>query len=101
MNIDSLWNKIIGRLADEKELSLPRGKNFKASFDKEKQIITIVPTKTGIPRTITKEEWTRVGNKFNQVKKEGYEPLRPGHYARISHNSSYIVAILKEYGNSE
>lgn len=96
MNIEKTWNEIIKWLSDEKIIGLPKGNKFKISFNKKKGLIQIIPLKTGIPRIITKKEWRRFGEKFNQVKSNGYDPLRPGHYSQITHNSSYIVALLKE-----
>lgn len=98
METDRLWSGIAKWLSNEKTIHLPRGKPFVASFDKSDGVIIVTPSETGIPRRISKEEWNRFGEKFEDVEKRGYDPLKPGHYARITFNSSYLVAILKEYG---
>lgn len=101
MDIEELWNQVTKWLKEEKEIKLPKGEYFRVSFDANSKAIEIVPTKTGIPRRVKKEEWVRFGEKFNFVKEKGYDSFRPGHYAQITYNSSYLVAILKEYGYSE
>ena len=101
MNVDKLWNEIKLWLLDEKMIELQKGGKFKVIFDINSEIIEIIPIKSGISRRINKEEWIKFGNKFNSVKNEGYDPFRPGHYAKITFNSSYLVAIIKEYGYSE
>jgi len=96
MNNDESWREINDWLLEERKIGLPKGEDFRATFNSAKQAIEIIPTKTGIPRRISKKEWNKFVTKFNKVKNNGYDPLRPGHYAQITHNSSYLVAILRE-----
>jgi len=100
MNIEKKWEEIRDWLSKEKRINLPRGSEFEVSFDGKMNEIVIVPLQTGIPRRVGKEEWHRFGEKFNEVEENGYDPFRPGHYARVTFNSSYLVAILKAHGNS-
>ena len=76
----------------------PSARDFRAFFDTNNNYIEVIPTETGIPRRISKNEWDRFAIKYGEVKSNGYDPLRPGHYAQITHNSSYLVAILKKTG---
>jgi len=89
------WNSVIDWIQSGRTLSLPRGKEFKVTYNQQNRIIEIVPTQTGIPRWVGEKEWALFINKFNEVIDKGYDPWKPGHYARISYNSSYLVAILK------
>jgi len=98
MDITETWKDLAKWLRQQRNISLPRGKDFCASYKSKIDSIEVIPSLTGIPRLISKNEWTRFCEKYNTVIKTKYNPLRPGHYAQISHNSSYIVAILKESG---
>lgn len=101
MNPDEIWKDVTKWLSKERVVQLPRGKEFNAHFNKEKSLIEVVPSKTGVPRIVSYKEWIRFAEKFNVVKSNGYDPWKPGHYAMISYNSSYIVAILRQCGYSE
>lgn len=91
------WDDLVEWLSDEHLLELAKGSKFKAAFIEGANAIEIVPTKTGIPRRINERQWDIFVDKFREVKKSGYDPYRPGHYAQISHNASYLVAILLAY----
>ena len=95
MKIDETWRKIVTCIDKEKSITLPRGGKFIAKSNVSDNEIIVIPTKTGIPRRISYIEWSKFVEKFNEVEKSGYDPLRSGHYAKVSFNSSYIVAILK------
>lgn len=101
MDTERHWNEITEWLSEEKSIHLPRGKEFLASFNRNEKVIVVIPSETGIPRRIAKDEWKRFGEKFADVENRGYDPLKPGHYASITFNSSYLVAILKEYGSDD
>ncbi len=98
---DVVWGEVTQWLAEKRRIGLPKGGDFEVSFDDDTNSIEIVPIETGIPRRVSREEWRRFVDRFNEVKKKGYDPLRPGHYADITHNSSYLVAVLKELEYSE
>ncbi len=53
---------------------------------------------SGNERRVSREEWNRLVDKFNSVEDSGYDPVRPGHYARLTFNSSYLVALIKAAG---
>lgn len=95
MDKDIYWERIKEALSSEIELSLPTGSPFKATYDSEYNQIVIVPIKTGIPRRINFTEWERFVNKYNDIENGPYNPLRPGHYAQVSFNSSYLIALVK------
>ncbi len=92
------WKALQEWLVQEREVALPRGSLFKATYDRGAHEITIVPTRTGIERRVSSDEWNRFVNKFNSVEESGYDPMRPGHYARVTFNSSYLVALIREVG---
>ena len=89
------WNELQTWLNRERTLSLPRGKPFRTWFDPSNDEIVCTPSETGIERRIGRAEWHRFVERFNEVEKSGYNPLRAGHYHRVSFNSSYLVAIAK------
>ncbi len=95
MDIEKNWEKILAYLNQERSLKLTKGSEFNAKSDVKNNEIMVVPKETGIARRISKLEWTRFVEKFNDVEKSGYDPMRPGHYAKISFNSSYLIAIVK------
>lgn len=101
MDIEKIWVEITEWLSESKTIGLPRGQDFNASFNSDLNAIEIIPSKTGIPRVVNRDEWIKFGEKYNSVVEAGYEPLRPGHYARVTYNSSYIVGIVRSYGYSE
>ena len=94
MSTEIDWEYVTEWLSDEHLLELAKGSKFKAAFIEDANSIEIIPTKTGIPRRINERQWEIFVEKFRDVKKSGYDPYRPGHYAQISHNASYLVAIL-------
>ena len=96
MDIEETWMEITEWLAKERVISLPKGNDFRALYKTENDVIEVIPTETGIPRQVSKKEWEKFGLKFNKVRENGYDPLKPGHYAQVTYNSSYLVAILKE-----
>lgn len=100
MNIEESWDEIIDWLGVEKLIELPKGSEFRTAYIEDPESIEIVPLRTGIPRRITENQWDDFCNKFKEVKRNGYDPYRPGHYAQISHNASYLVAILREFEES-
>jgi hypothetical protein len=95
MDIEKSWKDLTCWLSQEKKFSLPRGSDFSAKYVNKIDSIQIVPSETGIPRIISKNEWIKFCEKFQAIQKTKYDPLRPGHYAQISHNSSYLVAMVK------
>lgn len=95
LDVENNWKKVISNLSTETTLKLPKGSEFTAISDSGKSIITITPKQSGISRIIGKKEWIRFAERFNEVIDSGYDPLRPGHYARISFNASYLIAIIK------
>lgn len=95
METDKTWRKILTCTDKEKNIKLPRGGEFIAKSNVSDNEIIVTPKETGISRRISWLEWGRFVEKYNDVERSGYDPLRPGHYAKVSFNSSYIVAILK------
>ena len=95
MDIDETWIRILKCIVKEKSMTLPRGSEFIAKSNIDDNEITIIPNKTGISQRISYIEWSKFVEKFNEVEKSGYDPLRSRHYAKVSFNSSYIIAILK------
>ena len=97
MDKNASWEKIRGSLLGEKDFKLQQGKPFKAIFDNEYNEIIIIPTETGIQRRIGMEEWDKFVDKFNEIESGPYGHLKfkPGHYSRITFNSSYLVTIAK------
>ena len=98
INSSKGWQALQEWLGREREVPLPRGSPFKAAYDQGAHEISIVPTRTGIERRVGKDEWNRFVNKFNSVEDSGYDPMQPGHYARVTFNSSYLVALIREVG---
>jgi len=95
LDVENNWKKVISNLSTETTFKLSKGSEFTAISDPVKNTITITPKQTGISRTIGKQEWTRFTEKFNEVIDSDYDPMRPGHYAKISFNASYLIAIIK------
>ena len=56
MKMTEVWNRIAEWLGEEKLISLPKGKDFRAFFNSNNNYIEVVPTETGIPRRISKNE---------------------------------------------
>lgn len=98
MNSEKTWKKIITCLTQEKIIKLPKGGEFRARSNTSSNEISVTPIVTGISRRINLLQWERFVEKYNEVEASGYDPLRSGHYAKVSFNSSYIVAILKICG---
>ncbi len=96
VDVEDGWEEITAFLSKKASFKLTRGSEFTAIADRSKDEIIITPKETGIARVIGKQEWNRFVEKFNEVVDSGYDPLRPGHYARISFNSSYLIAIVKK-----
>ncbi len=99
-NSDEIWEKIKRWGQHRHRITLPRGSSFDVQFDPKRDEVEVTPLQTGIPRRIGRKEFDKLVKRFNEVTAAGYEPFRPGHYARESHNSSYFVAILKEIGHA-
>jgi len=97
MAYEESWEQVVKWLAKPREFSLARGMPFKASYNSKEKTINVVPTETGIVRTISIKEWETFIEKLNEVTSSGYDPWRPGHYSKVTYNSSYLVAILKEF----
>src|SRR5437660_1417230 len=68
---------------------------FRARFDTVASELVFVPSETGIERRVNAKEWQRFVARFNEVERAGYNPLRPGHYPKITFNSSYLVTIAE------
>ncbi len=96
MNTQRSWEALRRWLEREREISLARGRPFRVFLDSKRDELVIIPLESGIERHVGRGEWSRFVEKFNSVENSGYDPLRPGHYARVSFNSSYLVAIVKE-----
>lgn len=71
---------------------------FRARFDREEDELAFTPSETGIERRVGREEWERFVARFNEIERSGYDPLRPGHYPRVTFNSSYLVAVTAGAG---
>ncbi len=95
------WTLVKEFLSEPREIGLTRGLPFEASSNPNEDEVTIIPSQTGIERRIGRDEWERFVERFNQVEDSGFDPLRPGHYARVSFNSSYLVALVREAGLSQ
>lgn len=95
METDETWKKILICTDPEIKMKLVRGGEFVAKSNVSDNEIIVTPKKSGISRRISWLEWSRFVEKYNEIERSGYDPLRPGHYAKVSFNSSYIVAILK------
>lgn len=95
------WKVLREWLKRRRKVSLPRGRPFQVGFEERRDEIIIVPAESGIERRVSRPEWDRFVDKFNSVEESRYDPLRPGHYARLTFNSSYLVALVKaaELGN--
>ncbi len=100
MSFTEDWNEIAEWLSGQRSIELSKGGKFKARYIGEVNSIEIVPIKTGIPRRINENQWDIFIEKFKEVKRSGYDPYRPGHYAHISHNASYLVAILQKFDDT-
>jgi len=92
------WEQLTGWLNRERELTLSRGKPFLARFDRVANELTFTPSETGIERRVGREEWNRFVARFNEIERSGYDPLRPGHYPRVTFNSSYLVSVTTGAG---
>lgn len=99
MSYEHSWEGVVRWLNEPKEFSLIRGKPFTAVYNQKEQAINVVPKETGIVRTISEKEWDTFIEKVNSVTIEGYDPWKPGHYSKVTYNSSYLVAILKDYSS--
>jgi hypothetical protein len=95
LDVNRTWRLIQESLSKKKEFKLKSGSNFLAFFDFKTQEIVLIPLKTGIERRVNKSEWERFVKKYNTVVRDGYDPLKPGHYARITFNSSYLVVLVE------
>ena len=93
MEAEVSWMRLQEWLGRVRQVSLPRGRPFRASFDQTYGEIVVEPSETGIPRRIRRRTWGEFVDRFNQVEVSGRDPLRPGHYVRTTHNSSYLVAL--------
>ena len=91
------WEEIADWLSEERSFSSKRGSKFHACFAKDAGEIVFIPLESGIERRVSRAEWGRFMQRYNKVKVAGYDPLRAGHYARITFNASYLVAILLEF----
>ena len=96
MDPERSWLEVIEWLGTPREIRLPRGRPFHVRYDPEEGKVIVTPSLTGIERRIGREYWERYVNRFNEVERSGYDQFRPGHYAAITHNSSYMVALTRE-----
>jgi hypothetical protein len=96
MRPESSWLELIEWLRTAREIHLPRGKPFRVRYNPEEGKVIVTPSLTGIERRIGREYWERYVNRFNEIERTEYDPFRPGHYAAITHNSSYMVALTRE-----
>jgi len=90
------WERLQQWLQRERTMTLARGQSFRARFDRVEEQLVFVPSETGIERRVKWDEWERFAARFNEVEHAGYNALQPGHYPRITFNSSYLVAIVRE-----
>ena len=97
LDASNSWTELGRQLRTARQVPLPRGEPFKASYDPARNEVALVPSQTGIERHVTWEEFQRFAAKHNQVEESGYDPMRPGHYQRITYNASYLVALVREF----
>ena len=91
------WEELTAWLIDERGFISKRGSKFHAQYDKETNELVFIPLESGIERRFSRTEWLRFLQKYNKVKVAGYDPLRAGHYARVTFNASYIVTVLLDF----
>jgi len=97
MNFEDFWKKITKDLTNSQEMhTLKQKKSFDASY--KSGVIFITPL-SRIDRTITKEQFLQVWNIAKTLVKG--EQYIPQNYIQITMNSSYILALMKNYLGDE
>ena len=92
---EASWGRVQTWLVRERTLTLARGTEFRVRFDRNRNELVVIPSETGIERRAGRIEWQRFVERFNEVERAGYDPMKPGHYPRVTFNSSYLVAIAR------
>jgi len=99
-DFENFWEYISELLVDEQEIGTVRGTSFRCRYDSEYDAFVVKPKKTNMPRDVTKGDFSRVWERFMEVREEEEyknDLFRPALYQRITRNASYILPLLRKY----
>ena len=97
MNFGNFWKTMIGDLGTSKELlTLKQGKSFDAVY--RSGVILITPP-SHIERTITQEQFLQLWNEAKTLSTD--QQYIPQNYIQMTMNSSYMLALMKNYLGDE
>jgi len=94
LKFDEFWSELVKEISEPKRFkTMKQEKEFEARYSGGTLIIT---PGSGCKRTISRNEFQKVWNKF----KKTLNPYRPGSYQENYH-ASYILAIMKYFLKQE
>lgn len=95
MNFEIFW-KLIQNSNETELVPLSQKKPFSFKFDTSHNAVEIIPN-TKYPRSTQKITFQLIWD----MGKKSTTPFMPGQYAKITYNSSYLVAIMKHFLKNE